>query len=518
MPDRTWYRSLYWRIAFGFVALLAALLLAQGLLFLWLTDRFVMSPSSRTPQELADHVARELSVVLTEDPSVDLERYVRRAYGGIYQPFVVMMRDGRRLTNRDAALPRGFPGRFGPPDGEAPSADPSTSSGSSRVPSSDDGRGAGRARRDGARPRGGMPRGGPPAEIAPIVVDRQQVGLVAVPSRPLPLFLALSELGPTLIWTGIALLAGGTLVTALLIFRPTHKRLRSLERAAHALGEGRTDVRAPESGGDEVAALARAFNRMAADLDTRARALAASDTARRQLLADVSHELMTPLTAIRGYIETLAMPGVALDPATRGRYLDIADQETHKLEAIIGDLLDLARLEGGGGTLTLERVPVAELFRRITDRHEPAIRERELTVEAVVTPPGLEVRVDAQRLEQALQNVAANAIRHTPPRGRIRLEAARISDPTGVRIAVTDSGPGIPPEHLAHVFDRFYKADASRRGGDSGSGLGLSIVRAIVERHGGRVTAANVEGSGAVFAIVLPDLDPTVNPPETHAI
>jgi signal transduction histidine kinase len=128
-----------------------------------------------------------------------------------------------------------------------------------------------------------------------------------------------------------------------------------------------------------------------------------------------------------------------------------------------------------------------------------------LTVDAAVTPPDLEVCGDPQRLEQALQNVAANAVRHTPPRGRIRLEAARIADPQpGVRMAVRDSGPGIPPEHLPHVFDRFYKADASRSGDASGSGLGLSIVRAIVERHGGRVHAANADGGGTVFEIVLP--------------
>ena len=472
MPDRIWYRSLYWRIAFGFVALLAALLLAQGLLFLWLTDRFLASPSSRTPQELADDVARDLSAVLTEDPAVDLERYVRREYGGVYQPFVVMMRDGRRITNRDTPLPRGFPGR---PDG--------------------------RARRGGNRAPGDvLPRAGPSAEVAPIVVDRQQVGMVAVPSRPLPVFFALSELGPTLIWPGLALLAGGTLVTALLIFRPTHKRLRALERAAQALGAGRTEVRAPEAGGDEVAALARTFNQMAD-------ALSASDSARRQLLADVSHELMTPLTAIRGYIETLTMPDVTLDAATRHRYLGIANQETHKLEAIIGDLLDLARLEGGGGALAIERVPIAELFRRVADRHGPATRERGLTIDAAVTPPELDVRGDPQRLEQALQNVAANAIRHTPAGGTVELRAERVVQPaSGVRITVRDSGPGIPAEHLPHVFDRFYKADPARSTGDaSGSGLGLSIVQAIVARHGGRVSASNAADGGAMFEIVLPD-------------
>ena len=492
MPERVWYRSLYWRIAVGFVALLAALLLAQGLLFLWLTDRFVASPSSRTPQELADHVARNVSAALTENPAVDLERHVRQEFGGVYQPFLVILRDGRRVSNRTGPLPPGFPGRLEWRGGR--------------------GRMGGRGGGDGER-RTGAGREGPAAVVAPIVVNGEQAGIVAVPSRPLPVFFALSELGPTLMWTALGLLTGGTVVTALLIFRPAHKRLRSLEAAARALGEGRTDVRASESGGDEVTTLARAFNRMAADLQARASALAASDSARRQLLADVSHELMTPLTAIRGYIETLAMPGAATDAGTRQRYLAIVEQETHKLEAIIGDLLDLARLEGGGGSLTFERVPVSELFRRVTDRHGPAIRQRALDVRIAVTPPDLEVRGDAARLEQALQNVAANAIRHTPSHGRIELRAEPLDEATpSVRITVRDSGPGIAPEHLPHVFDRFYKADASRSATEtpSGSGLGLSIVRAIVARHGGQVTAANAPEGGAVVEMVVPKGDSSV--------
>src|SRR6185295_7039882 len=211
--------------------------------------------------------------------------------------------------------------------------------------------------------------------------------------------------------------------------------------------------------------------------------LAESDRMRRQLLADVSHELMTPLSGIRGYVETLEMPELNLDMATRRRYLAVIEEETHKLEAIIGDLLDLARLEGGGDTLEREPVLVDDLFRRVSDRHQPQLRERGVAL-AVTTAPGTPlIYGDPDRLEQALQNVAANAIRHTPDGGRVTLSA----EPDGdrVRITIADTGPGIPPEHLPHVFDRFYKADASRAGTrvPSGSGLGLSIVRAIVVRH-----------------------------------
>ncbi|MGH9309746.1 MAG: sensor histidine kinase [Vicinamibacterales bacterium] len=493
--------SLYWRIAIGFVVMLAVLLLSQAALFLWLTGRFAESVTSRTPQELADLVARELSSALTDQPALDLDGFVRDRFSDVRRPFLVLMRDGRRTSNRLDALPPGFAersGRRGPPPGE-----PRERFGPR--PDREDDRDEGREPEPGrfVRRRGG--RGGGPGgvHLAPIVVNGSQVGHVAVPSGPPPTEVLLRELGPTMTWAGLALLGIGSAMVALVIFRPARKRLRSLEDAARALGEGRTDVRADDRGGDEVSALARTFNQMAAELGARATALAASDRARRQLLADVSHELMTPLTAIRGYTETLAMPGLSVDDATRARYLDIVDQETYKLEAIIGDLLDLAKLESGGAALSIEDVPVSELFGRVADRHAPALQARNIRLE-ISTPDDLDVDGDLQRLEQAIQNVASNAIRHTPDGGRIELRA----EPDGeqVRITVRDSGPGIPTEHLPHIFDRFYKADASRTGGGrpSGSGLGLSIVRAIVERHGGAITAYNAVEGGAVFEMRLP--------------
>lgn len=473
MSDPVWYRSLYWRITFGFIALLAMLLLVQGLLFLWLTDRFV--GTSRPPSELVRLVAAEISAELERNPGVALEEFVRNRFSHIFQPFLVVLKDGQRGSNR----PTGLPFEFG------------------RTVQS---------RLRGDRERGGPPGRGSrfPIEYAPVVVGGTEVGLVAVPANPPPVFVQLRELWSTLTWFGLGLLGLGATLTALLVFRPAHKRLRTLEQAARALGEGRTDVRAAETGGDEVSSLARTFNRMAMDLDSRAAELAQSDRARRQLLADVSHELMTPLSAIRGYVETLAMPGLSLDPETRGRYLAIVEEETHKLEAIIGDLLDLARLEGGGERLRSQPVSVRDLFARVADRHAPSIRDRGITLELDIAPDTPEILGDAGRLEQAVQNVAANAIRHTPAGGHVVLRAAPGNG--GVHISVRDSGQGIPPEHLPRVFDRFYKVDAARANTaePSGSGLGLSIVRAIVETHGGAVTAANAPEGGAIFELQLP--------------
>jgi signal transduction histidine kinase len=283
------------------------------------------------------------------------------------------------------------------------------------------------------------------------------------------------------------------------VFGPARRRLRQVQQATERLGAGDLSARAPDHGGDEVSEVARSFNRMAAELSARANALAASDRARRQLLADVSHELMTPLTAMRGYIETLSMPELALDGATRDRYLRIIDEETRRLETIIGDLLDLARLEGGGTMFRREHVDVERLFDRVAARHERELAQRRIHLSRAVDPAAASLSGDPDRLEQALQNLAANALRHTPDGGEISLRAEAAN--RSVRLVVQDTGPGIPDEHLPHIFDRFYKVDAARRAA-GGSGLGLSIVKAIVERHEGAITARN--DGGARFEIVLP--------------
>jgi len=229
----------------------------------------------------------------------------------------------------------------------------------------------------------------------------------------------------------------------------------------------------------------------------------------------VSHELTTPVTAMRGYLETLTMPELALDEPTRARYLTIIGDETARLERMIGDLLDLARLEGGGGELKRETVKVADLFARVQARHEGASARAGVAIHAAIAPGAETVVGDRDRLEQALQNLAANALRYAPAGSAIELRAR--PEEHAVALAVEDAGAGITPDHLPRVFDRFYKAEASRAqaatpgspndgqgaGGPGGSGLGLSIVKAIVERHGGRVGVESRPGR-TVFELVLP--------------
>jgi signal transduction histidine kinase len=494
-----WYRSLYWRIALGFVGVLALMLLAEGALFLWMTGRISGAMTSTTPRRLAILVASDLSTALTRDPSLDLNAYVREQYSDVLRTFLVVLRDGRIVTNHDdvpadvlAALRmeaglRGLAGqgrgrRGRPPGGRGQGAEP---------PPGDE---------VDALPREAPPRRpGVRGEFAPILVDGMPIGRVAVMVGDPPFWRVLRQLGPTMGIVAGSVLGLGTVLIALVVFGPARSRLKAVQAATERLGAGDLAARAPDYGSDEVAAVARSFNRMADELASRAHALDVSDKARRQLLADVSHELMTPLTAMRGYIETLTMAELQLDVQTRQRYMRIVTDETHRLEQIIGDLLDLARLEGGGLVLRRERVDVGALFERVATRHERELAARGIRLSRHVDPAAAQVPGDADRLEQALQNLAANALRHTPDEGVISLTAEPVAD--GVRIEVHDSGPGIASEHLPLIFDRFYKADAARKAA-GGSGLGLSIVKAIVERHGGGISAHN--DNGAVFTITLP--------------
>jgi two-component system sensor histidine kinase BaeS len=331
------------------------------------------------------------------------------------------------------------------------------------------------------------------------MIAGEPVGRVVVlPGGP-PFARVVRELGPTMGLVGAGVFAVGVGAVAFFVFGPVRRRLFQMQEATERLASGDLTARAPEQGGDEVAAVARSFNQMADELTARAHALELSDKARRQLLADVSHELMTPLTAIRGYIETLTMSELMIDPGTRQRYLGIVTEETHRLERIIGDLLDLARLEGTATAMRHDEVDVTALFGRVAARHEREMRARHIQFVQRVASGAEQLIGDPDRLEQALQNLAANALRHTPDGGTLGLSADRTE--AGVRIVVRDSGPGIAAEHLPLIFDRFYKVDVSRKA-TGGSGLGLSIVKAIVERHGGTIVAYN--DNGAVFEIVLP--------------
>jgi signal transduction histidine kinase len=292
-------------------------------------------------------------------------------------------------------------------------------------------------------------------------------------------------------WIVSMIATGGILsLVAFMLSGRTLRPVTELTAAARRMREGDLDVRVTPRGNDEIARLARAFNEMAERLGQ-------TERTKRQMVSDVAHELRSPVTNLRCGLEAIQDGLVAPD---RDR-IDALHGETLLLQRLIADLQDLALADAGGLTLARQPVDLADTVRRAVGPDSGGA-----PVHVSIEPGAGTVTADAGRLEQMLRNLVSNARRHTPDEGRIDILARRDGD--CVSIAVADTGCGIPPEHLPHVFERFYRADPSRDRATGGAGLGLAIVRRLAEAHGGTVTAASDgEGRGTAVTISLPITD-----------
>ena len=300
----------------------------------------------------------------------------------------------------------------------------------------------------------------------------------------------------------IAVLAGGALalLLALALSRRILGPVEALTRATRRLEAGDLTQRVTLHSRDEIGALARAFNAMA-------EALERNETSRRRLVADVAHELRTPLTNLRAQLEAIEDGLQAADPAT----LRSLHEETMLLARLTDDLQDLALAEAGRLPLHRERLDAGAALEAAASAIRPRAAARDVTLRVEVASATPALDGDPARLAQILRNLLENALAHTPAGGTIALSAAPSpasagdgNHPGGVEITVADTGPGIAAEHLPHLFDRFYRADASRARGTGGSGLGLAIVRQLAELHGGSVRVASEPGRGARFTVSLP--------------
>ncbi|MBQ1107757.1 HAMP domain-containing sensor histidine kinase [Streptomyces sp. ID05-18] len=293
----------------------------------------------------------------------------------------------------------------------------------------------------------------------------------------------------------LALTVGASVFAGARLVRPLH----ALTGAAQRMRDGEQPESVPVSGDDEVGRLAAAFNDMSAH---RARL----EEQRKAMVSDVAHELRTPLSNIRGWLEA-AQDGLAdPDPAFVSSLLE----EAVLLQHIIDDLQDLAAADAGVLRLHPESVEIRELLSQVAAAHQARAENAGVTLAVTATAPGPTLRADPVRLRQAVGNLVSNAVRHTPEGGRVTLRAYAHEEGDGaVLVEVTDTGSGIPPEDLPHVFDRFWRAEKSRSRRTGGSGLGLAIVRKLVEAHGGTVDATSVEGEGSTFVLRLPGTTPS---------
>ena len=295
----------------------------------------------------------------------------------------------------------------------------------------------------------------------------------------------------------LALLAAlvAALAVSVYMTRRIGRSVATIATAASDVAGGHYDVRVPGPGlGPEFDALALGFNQMAGRLGS-------VEATRRRLLADLGHEMRTPVATLDAYLEALEDGVATLDPETAA----LLRAQTGRLARLSEDISSVSRAEEGQVRLDLQQVQLELVVAAAVDSFAEAFNAKGVRLLVHVSTPLPDVRMDRDRIGQVLGNVLDNALRHTPTGGTVTISAASSPRAGVVELSVADTGEGIPAEHLPHVFDRFYRVDAARDRAHGGSGIGLAIARALAEAHGGELTATSPgTGRGSIFRLLLP--------------
>lgn len=328
----------------------------------------------------------------------------------------------------------------------------------------------------------------------PIQVDGEVVGwLIATPEgfgRNPAETLFLSNINRMLVFGAIGALVV-SLLLGIFLARTLTRPIREITTATRAVADGDLEQKVSVRSRDELGELATSFNLMSAKL-------AQSINLRRQMTADIAHELRTPISVILGHTE--AMHDGILPPSEET--FDIIRDEALRLERMVDDLRTLSRADAGELILTCRPTPVQDLVDQAIKAYRPQARKKDIQLLVEASPDLPDLNIDPDRIAQVLSNLLSNALRYTPQDGEITLSTKQTVGE--VEIWVRDSGPGIDPEDLPNIFDRFYRTDKSRQRESGGSGLGLAIAKSIVEGHGGRIWAESESGDGTTIVIALP--------------
>jgi signal transduction histidine kinase len=327
----------------------------------------------------------------------------------------------------------------------------------------------------------------PDTRVAGIIVAEPAAGLGEV----------LGDLMPRLLFSGLIGVAAA-LILGFVLSQSVAAPLRNIARAARSVARGNYRQRVPATGPREVRDLAANFNRMTEEVQRSQQTL-------RDFLANISHELKTPLTSIRGFSDAI-LDGTIDDSPGIERSARIINNESNRVLRLVEELLDLSRIESGQVLMRQEDVDLGELFSHLGEVF--ALRSEENSIEFEVSAGAkAHIRGDFDRLEQVLNNLIDNAFSHTPSGGLVRL-ASRDVQHGIVQVTVSDTGAGIPPEDVPHLFERFYRSSNGNSNGRKGHGLGLAISREIVRAHGGDIWVTSEQGRGTAFVFTLPAVAP----------
>ena len=300
---------------------------------------------------------------------------------------------------------------------------------------------------------------------------------------------------------GLIIIILTTLLLGLLIFRWLTSRLREMSDTVLAFEHGQLEQRVVVNSEDEIGQLGTSFNQMADTLVANMDEIKQVDKLRRELIANVSHDLRSPLASIQGYLETIQQKEETLSVEDRNRYYDIVLRNTHKLGNLIGELFELSKLDAKNVQPALEPVSIAELAQDLVAQFQPQALEKEIKLVAILPDEPINlVNADIALMERALSNLIDNAIKNTPEHGEVTITPTNTGKK--VSIDISDTGIGIPEDQITRIFDRFYQTDPSRTG-DSGVGLGLSIAQKILELHGSKLSVKSVLNQGTTFSFSL---------------
>ncbi|HEY82234.1 MAG TPA: HAMP domain-containing histidine kinase [Dehalococcoidia bacterium] len=315
---------------------------------------------------------------------------------------------------------------------------------------------------------------------------RLQTLVLAIP-RTGALAILASFIRPLLLGGLIALVL--SLIVAILFARSIYLPINRVTAAVEKIAQGQYDQKIPEAGPREIRRLARSFNRMASEVKHSQQQL-------RHFVADVSHQLKSPLTSIQGFAQAL-LDGTANTKESRLKAATIISEESNRMRRQVEELLELARMQSGQLKMARETVDLGELLEHCQEIFAVQAEEKGVVL-TLKSGPEMNVVGDIDRLEQVFNNLLDNAIKNSPPHGEVMVTTSKEKD--FIEVRVVDDGPGIPPEQLPYVFERFYQVTGSR----SGTGLGLAIAREIVLAHGGSIEARSEPGAGAEFIVRLP--------------